>query len=780
MKKFKIKQHTTTTQSYPRVEWEREELIYVLDFYFKNFEMISGNAGSNSQLLNENNEYMIELSNTLKEMHKQAGRNILDNPKFRSPSSMVNRLLNFLDCEQRPTRAKGLSGGGEHAKKIFNEFIKNQFECTFKTTEIDSLIQLEMFQFETDSQDTKTTDSNTKLDEVNSSSNDNNTNGGEIIYMSDVKHSELEKQEAYLDKHPEFLKQKDYIDEQEKSGDISQLDSPVIADAFVRGVRDLGYKSAATAANELIDNSFQSGSSVVALDFLTYKNKVNEIFIIDNGHGMIPGMLKAAARWGGTHREGDRSGFGRYGYGLPSASVSQGKKFTVYSKAAIEGSKWHKITLDLSILDDGGKASDMISDVEETVLPEFLDGYVVKNSNGDEIMNISDMSSGTIVHWDKLDKLKWKSPNDFESNMMTNIGTTYWRFLSNRSVYLMGKRVQGLDPLFVTPGLRGYEDPNGVKAEEIKHEDIEMKVDDSKDSIRVRFSFIPPTFAHENGKTDPKSLRWKTLTANRGLIISRNGRLIDVITNLRGKNKLDYNLQNYDQWWKCEIDFPATLDEDFSVTTSKQQITMSDRIWDALRNRGVRKTMRNGYELAVKRFSELKEAEEIDPNTPRPSEKIAAEVKKLTEKPTDELVTRRKRAEDNKKIKIEARVREKNISEEEAQKEVSFEFSGRFKISQEDIPNGPFFRVEDIGGCLTIMLNRDHLFYKNVYHGKDSTPKMRQALDLLLFTIGDTWENQSDDARMFYQSQVNEWSQYLNMQYEKLATTSGFEETEDQ
>ena len=78
------------------------------------------------------------------------------------------------------------------------------------------------------------------------------------------------------------------------------------------------------------------------------------------------------------------------------------------------------------------------------------------------------------------------------------------------------------------------------------------------------------------------------------------------------------------------------------------------------------------------------------------------------------------------------------------------------------------------------MLNRDHLFYKNVYHGKDSTPKMRQALDLLLFTIGDTWENQSDDARMFYQSQVNEWSQYLNMQYEKLAKTSGFEETEDQ
>ena len=189
----------------------------------------------------------------------------------------------------------------------------------------------------------------------------------------------------------------------------------------------------------------------------------------------------------------------------------------------------------------------------------------------------------------------------------------------------------------------------------------------------------------------------------------------------------------YDQYWKCEIDFPATLDEDFSITTSKQQITMSDRIWEALRNRGVGKTMRAGYNLATDRFDEIKQESETDPDKPRPSEEIAAAVKALTEKPTDELVTRRKRAENNKKIKIEARVREKNISEEEAQKEVSFEFSGRFKISQEDIPNGPFFRVEDVGGCLTILLNRDHLFYKNVYHGKDSTPKI--AVSSGCFTI---------------------------------------------
>ena len=42
-------------------------------------------------------------------------------------------------------------------------------------------------------------------------------------------------------------------------------------------------------------------------------------------------MIRASVVWGGTDREGSRDLFGRYGYGLPSASISQGKRLTVYS-----------------------------------------------------------------------------------------------------------------------------------------------------------------------------------------------------------------------------------------------------------------------------------------------------------------------------------------------------------------------------------------------------------------------------------------------------------------
>src|SRR5262245_60392657 len=102
----------------------------------------------------------------------------------------------------------------------------------------------------------------------------------------------------------------------------------VLANAFVRGMRDIGYKSNATAVNELIDNSIQAEASKVHVVFgypTGSKSEPDKLAVIDNGHGMDPIMIRASVLWGGTHRHDDRTGFGRYGYGLPSASVSIGK-----------------------------------------------------------------------------------------------------------------------------------------------------------------------------------------------------------------------------------------------------------------------------------------------------------------------------------------------------------------------------------------------------------------------------------------------------------------------
>ena len=96
--------------------------------------------------------------------------------------------------------------------------------------------------------------------------------------------------------------------------------------AFVRGIRKVGYKHTGTALDELIDNAKEAEASQVHVVF-GYEGgksdkKPTQIAVVDNGYGMIPEMVRVAVLWGGTDRENSRTGIGRFGYGLPSASMS--------------------------------------------------------------------------------------------------------------------------------------------------------------------------------------------------------------------------------------------------------------------------------------------------------------------------------------------------------------------------------------------------------------------------------------------------------------------------
>lgn len=752
--------------------YEREELIYVLDYYFKNFEIISGNAGKNINLLNEDNSNLDEIAKTLNQMHYQSGL-INEDHWHRNIADVIGILSNFLYLDTREKKNEGINSNIKNANDIFNEYFNDQFGCHFKASGIDDELSMELFSF--DNKVIKNENSN--HNNVVSLKKDikNNINGGEKENMSEIVHSELEKQEEYinnLENHPELKKQDDYVSQNES---MDALQGVVMAQAFVRGIRDIGYKDTGTAVNELVDNSLQAGASIVNIEARKVGQNVDEIFIMDNGHGMVPKMLRAAAMWGGTHREGNRDGFGRYGYGLPSASVSQGKKFTIYSKSAYEGSKWFKVCVDLSILDnDKAKASDIISEPVEAELPDFCKDYTLDNHNGDQVFNVSELTSGTIVHWENLDKLKWKQIGSFQNKLQNNIATTYWRFLSNRiKIFITGRKVEGIDPLFLTPGMKDY-DNNGVHPIEETFENINIKIGDKSGTLKIRFVKFPYEFFYDSTGKLSETARWEVSSEHTGLIVSRNGRKIDVLK----QRPLGRRLQSYDNWWKAEIDFSAELDSMFSVTTSKQQIVLGETIINRLKDFKLDKAMISGYNHGKSADGSITEKVENNPDEPRPSERIAAEVQKLTQLPTEELVTRKKRANENKENLINALVREKKISETEAAKQVSDDFNQKYKINHADNKNAPFFFARDVGDCVEVTLNRDHLFYKNLYSGSGSSPKVRQALELFLFTISESYLKQPEDARQFYEQQFSDWSAQLNMSYEKLATFTGFEEKE--
>lgn len=118
-------------------------------------------------------------------------------------------------------------------------------------------------------------------------------------------------------------RQKAYVEKLTKSNFKFGL---TVGTAFVRGIRDIGYKHTGTALDELIDNAFEAGASNVHVilndDGTGRGGNVTQIAVLDDGSGMIPEMIRLSILWGGTDRENSRSGIGRFGYGLPSSCVS--------------------------------------------------------------------------------------------------------------------------------------------------------------------------------------------------------------------------------------------------------------------------------------------------------------------------------------------------------------------------------------------------------------------------------------------------------------------------
>ena len=115
--------------------------------------------------------------------------------------------------------------------------------------------------------------------------------------------------------------------------------SIIPARTAIETFRDAGYKNTASALAELIDNSIESGAKDIQV--LTFEEQVTvrqrlssqiqEVAVYDDGCGMSPDVLRICLQFGNGTRLRSRSGMGRFGIGLPNASISQAQRIDVYS-----------------------------------------------------------------------------------------------------------------------------------------------------------------------------------------------------------------------------------------------------------------------------------------------------------------------------------------------------------------------------------------------------------------------------------------------------------------
>jgi hypothetical protein len=520
-----------------------------------------------------------------------------------------------------------------------------------------------------------------------------------------------------------------------------------VPEAFVRGIRDLGYRSNAAALAELVDNAIQALAERVDVLFgyegARSEKKPTQVAVIDDGHGMEPGMIRLAVMWGGTHRENDRRGLGRYGYGLPCSSVSIGRRFTVYSRTL--ESELHSITIDLDAISAGaysvGRGEIVVPPPQPAALPPFVAEHVAA-------VYPEGWRCGTVVVIEQLDRLEWSTTLGLRENLIREFGVTYHKLRTDVALYVDGMFVDPIDPLFASPGYALF-DVDEDRAIPLKPVRIEVRSPETnavEGVILLRFVWLPPSFGSIDKRRDAVGInangRFPVMKDFHGVIFSRMGRLIDVQTRTPWTTFI-----NNDRYIKVEVEFSASLDDAFGVTTSKQQVTVSPAMWDRLREHGLPKAIEQ-LRAKVKEAKLERRGAILTPpaGAGRVSETAMATLSRFSTDPEQMSLPLRPRG---------------------------------YRMEIDHRPGGPFFWVGRDGAQQVLHLNGAHRFFQDLYDGPGSTPELRSALEVLLFCIGDTILAADEAARAGHEETVRSWSRRLEDALAMLEEHIGLREEDE-
>jgi hypothetical protein len=332
------------------------------------------------------------------------------------------------------------------------------------------------------------------------------------------------------------------------------MDTPIVElRHFIQAIRDAGYRGTGSALAELVDNSFEADARSVEIEIRGGIDDTNPrvILVRDDGHGMTPAILRRALQFGGSSRFGHRRGTGRFGMGLPNSSVSQARRVEVFTWTAPKRTWWSY--LDVDEIQNGRLSG--IPVPRRRRLPEDL---------GED-----SSARGTVIIWYKCDRLSLKRESSLVKKIRHELGRIFRIMLwDGRKLSINGKTIMPVDPLFLRNGenLKGAKMYGTVLEYDLKGDELGGSW---RSKILVRFAELPVK------EWVGKSNREKSdsgISKGAGVSVLRAGREIDFgWFFMGGKRK-----ENYDDWWRCEVEFQPELDEVFGVTHTKQGISPSE------------------------------------------------------------------------------------------------------------------------------------------------------------------------------------------------------------
>lgn len=318
---------------------------------------------------------------------------------------------------------------------------------------------------------------------------------------------------------------------------------PPYAPTLIESTRAIGYSLEAAVA-DIIDNSIAANANRVDISFFPIDGAY--VAILDNGKGMNEEELDLAMQYGSKNpsETRDSKDLGRFGLGLKTASLSQCRCLSVVTKQGdnVLGRRW-----DIDHVSEVGEWSLLILDEEEMHrIPQF-----------DSLMQCD---SGTLVVWQKLDRLKAGEIN-FElalgrkiDSVREHLSLVFHRYLSGETgitkLYLSinGQDVQPLDPF--------------LKSKSTQPMDDEVLVIRGQ-KIIVRPYILP--HISRMSQEEIKRLGGKDgLRKQQGFYVYRNKRLLVWGTWFRMMRQGDLS-----KLARIQVDIPNTLDELWTLDIKK-------------------------------------------------------------------------------------------------------------------------------------------------------------------------------------------------------------------
>lgn len=321
-------------------------------------------------------------------------------------------------------------------------------------------------------------------------------------------------------------------------------------------LRDIGYDFVSAIA-DLIDNSIAAGATDVAVE-IEFAGKDSTVYVADNGCGLNARGMIEALRFGSrrTYGSGD---LGRYGLGLKTASLSQARCITIFSRpSSHKRPLWRSLDLDL------------IAEFDDWVLAENPRDHAVAKS--EELLGTG---AGTVVVWQNLDRVLPASGAEggwakrrFEvlgEKTKRHLAMVFHRFLTGEngaprvSISVNGDKVRAWDP-FVR---------HEPATQQLSTQQFELESAIGVGSVELRRYILPGkrTFSSVDAFDNAAGpLNWNR---QQGLYVYRENRLVQW-----GSWGGTRGIDEHTKLARASLDFTSSLDEAFNINVAKMRVSV--------------------------------------------------------------------------------------------------------------------------------------------------------------------------------------------------------------